>query len=626
MFINMLGNKCSVRLLLTSVLLLIFCTESAFSDATLTTGNDISASGTITIGSGTSNDFSSSSGTVVLSSLATIVSGGSDINLGDYSSSSKGAAIFTNGNTITGITLNSSNLNSSNPGTLTIYGGADDSPSSNGAVTITGTVSTATAALKIFGVSGEDVSITATSGGINMGSNDIDTRDGANDGGSITLKITNSNSSEDITTSSIYSSSGNGGDITISTAGSGSITTVNIYSYSSGNGGDITITSGSGSITTNEINSSSSSSSGNGGDITITSGSGSITTRSIQSYSKADSSSGNGGDITITADSGSIETDNISSYSKADSSSGDGGDITITADSGEINVGGIYSYSTHATGGAVKISAENGTVAGLGDIVTNSTVTITAGELTGDIGAIGDSSETYRKTGQVDITIGNVTGSSVTIGDIITNNADVNITESTSATNGNALTFRDINAGDGNITINASNMNKNSRFSTLSGNNITITGSTTGTGTLTVDNRINVLSTLKLYATTANSIVFSSGIKLFDGATLQYAGNDETISSLTVANNAAGNINVTSGTLTLNSISNYGTLNISVGKSGTFTTSGINLTASAGTITLDLGDESDPSVYATTHRTDKELRHYRGSFCLLHQRCCWNNI
>ena len=373
-------------LLLTGVLLLILCSESAFCDVDLDAGYNRYGSGIITIGY-IHAEFANESGTVTLNGDVSLIKSNedklNDIKLGNYTEGN-GAAIFAAGHTIDLITIDRADLDPSAAGTLTIYGGAD--ATADGVVNITGEISTGSAGIKILATGA------ATSGAIRV--------DGAID-------------------SSYY---GGGGAVTVSTTGSGTITVGHIYTYaSSGGGGAVTVsTTGSGAITV-------------GGD--------------INSYSAA----GAGGDVTVSTDGGAITVvGNIVSNSLDDYNNYNGGAVTVsTTGSGEISVGDI-SCSSFGNSGAVKVLAANGKIKSLGNIQTNNgTVTIEAGELNCNIGTIGTSS---YKSGQVDITIGSVTSStSGTIGNILTNGANVNITA------GNGLNLSSINAGSGSINLTANN-------------------------------------------------------------------------------------------------------------------------------------------------------------------------
>ncbi len=234
--------------------------------------------------------------------------------------------------------------------------------------------------------------------------------------------------------------------LTTGDATSGAISVGGIDSSSlDGAGGAVTVsTDGGGIKVVGNIDSHSYSSGGAGGNVTVsTTGSGGI---KVVGNINSSSVGGGGGDVTVsTTGSGAITVDGDINSSSAN---GAGGAVTVSATGGEIRVvGAINSSSANGAGGAVKVLAANGKITLLGDIQTNNgTVTIEAGELNCNIGTIGDST---NKSGQVDITIGSVT--SGTIGNILTNGANVNITA------GNGLNLSSINAGSGSINLTANN-------------------------------------------------------------------------------------------------------------------------------------------------------------------------
>ena len=280
-------------LLLTGVLLLILCSESAFCAGSLNAGYNSNGNGTITIGT-TAPDFTVSSGTITLNGDAEIRSSNNHIKLGNYTEEN-GAAIFAAGRTISSVRLYNSDLALSAAGTLTIYGGVD--ATAEGVVNITGAISTDSAGIKIL-TTGD-----ATSGAISV--------DGAID-------------------SSFF---GGGGDVTVSTTG-GEIRVGNINSSSDmgGAGGAVTVsTTGSGAITVYGAINSSSSMRGAGGAVTVsTTGSGAITV-----YGEINSSSdmgGAGGDVTVSTDGGAITVGHIYTYA----SSGTGGAVKVLAANGKI--------------------------------------------------------------------------------------------------------------------------------------------------------------------------------------------------------------------------------------------------------------------------------------------------
>ncbi len=233
--------------------------------------------------------------------------------------------------------------------------------------------------------------------------------------------------------------------LTTGDATSGAISVGGIDSSSlDGAGGAVTVsTDGGGIKVVGNIDSHSSSLDGAGGAVTVSTDGGGI---KVVGNINSSSVGGGGGDVTVsTTGSGAITVDGDINSSSAN---GAGGAVTVSATGGEIRVvGAINSSSANGAGGAVKVLAANGKITLLGDIQTNNgTVTIEAGELNCNIGTIGDST---NKSGQVDITIGSVT--SGTIGNILTNGANVNITA------GNGLNLSSINAGSGSINLTANN-------------------------------------------------------------------------------------------------------------------------------------------------------------------------
>ena len=228
--------------------------------------------------------------------------------------------------------------------------------------------------------------ITTNGGAININSagaiatngKTLDTTNGGNNGGDITLSG-NGNITTGILDSSTHSfeSTGNGGAISLSAA-NGSITTGDLDSSSfsgvegKNNGGDITL-SGNGNITTGDLDSSSYSyeGTGNGGAINLSTSNGNITTDDLDSYSKG--AGENGGAISLSATNGNITTGSLSSYSwssysySSSDTAGNGGAINISATNGNITTDSLFSYSessvaTVGNGGAISLSATNGNI------------------------------------------------------------------------------------------------------------------------------------------------------------------------------------------------------------------------------------------------------------------------
>ena len=484
-----IGYRMMVRsLILIGVLLLALISESAFGDDTLNAGDSkTGVNGTITIG-GSAPNFTINSGTITLNGDAAIVSHGgmgNDIKLGNYTASTNGAAIFTGGHTITGIALNSADLDLADSGILTIYGGTDTT--SNGEVNIKGEILTATAGFKILGVAGNNVSVTATAGGINMGTNGVDTRNSGSGGGNVELKITDSGSNEDINVGNVRSSSkkiayspsytGNGGEVKISTIGGGAITanSINSYSYSSVS-----------------EDSSSRSTSGFGGDVSVSAGGGTIAVSSIKSYAYSKSladfdtsyaSSGNGGAVRVSNTGiGAINVGHIdsSSFSFSESripqvgnsdsysSSGNGGEVKVsTTGSGAISISSIKSFSassvsssncssgSSSNGGAVSVSTGGSTI-----------------NITGNVDSYSYSTSTTSATRTADSASSSGNGGAVNIS---AGGGTINIT-------GN------IDSSSSSDSFSNSSMYSDSGSSSSSGNGGSVSVSTTGSGAINLGN------------------------------------------------------------------------------------------------------------------------------------------
>ncbi|MGD1807280.1 beta strand repeat-containing protein, partial [Dapis sp. BLCC M126] len=151
------------------------------------------------------------------------------------------------------------------------------------------------------------------------------------------------------------SQEGNGGDVTIT--GNNDIQTGTIESFTegSGNGGNISITTADGSIDTSFGDLISRSQEGNGGDVNIT-GNSDIKTGTIESFTEG---SGNSGNISIFAD-GAIDTSvgQLSSFS----AEGEGGNVILSAKE-NITTGFIETFSGGGTrGGNITLETTNGNI------------------------------------------------------------------------------------------------------------------------------------------------------------------------------------------------------------------------------------------------------------------------
>ena len=331
-----------------------------------------------------------------------LITAGGDFAVGDYTGASlqvTAGGDITYGTVV--IDAIDSLINPSNPAFLLAAGGA---------ITGTGDVLTtvATGGLVVdfqsqgdmevqrIETQGGDIDLRSIRDGITARA-DLDTRDGANDGGDITLTAegnitTNGNLISSSFSSSVFGAAGSGGAISIF-SNSGDITTEGFLFSSSfsdsgdaGSGGAITLSSDSGDITTKGLlvitlgditiesslvsSSSSDGDAGSGGAITLSSDSGDITIEGflVSSSSSSSGDARSGGAITLSSDSGDITTKGL--FSSSFSDLGDavsGGAITLSSDSGDITTGdldsGSYSYSgTAGSGGAITLSSDSGDI------------------------------------------------------------------------------------------------------------------------------------------------------------------------------------------------------------------------------------------------------------------------
>ena len=233
------------------------------------------------------------------------------------------------------------------------------------------------------GASGEAGEIRlSTTGDITTGNiqSGIGSRDANGIGGEVDISTINGT----IRTGDIFSGffvrtgTGDGGNITISTInGDISVGSINSFSLSNlsstGNGGNIRVYAPSGNITTGEINSSSLSSSGitnNGGSISFVAG-GSIKSAEVNSSTNSlnslgDIGVGDGGMIKFEAgDSITIEELNSQSRSR-NSDAGNGGLLTLSAGN-DINTSAILTSAESilagaGVGGSANLSSANGAI------------------------------------------------------------------------------------------------------------------------------------------------------------------------------------------------------------------------------------------------------------------------
>ncbi|MBW4626625.1 MAG: filamentous hemagglutinin N-terminal domain-containing protein [Brasilonema octagenarum HA4186-MV1] len=271
----------------------------------------------------------------------------------------------------------------------------------------TGDIQTATVNASSEIGDGGNIQLTSNNGAINTTKGDLATDSQSGNPGTVFLSANN------ITTAGIISEAGgtgNGGNITLtSNAGAidttkGTITSqIRDYSNGTGRGGAIAFTA-QGDIQTATVNASSET--GDGGNIQLTSNNGAINT--TKGDLATDSRSGNAGTVFLSAN--NITTAGIISEAGG---TGNGGNITLTSNAGGIDTtkGTItsqirdYSNGTgrggaiafRATGdiqtAKVNASAEKGNGGSIQLISNNGTINTTAGDLatdsrSGDAGAI----------------------------------------------------------------------------------------------------------------------------------------------------------------------------------------------------------------------------------------------
>jgi filamentous hemagglutinin family protein len=209
----------------------------------------------------------------------------------------------------------------------------------------------------------------------------LDTTNGENNEGAITLSANGSISIGDLSSSSYskFGSTGNGGNISLFAANGINITgDLSSFSYSefgagkTGNGGNISLITTNGSISTSGLSSFSYSQlgkAGNGGNINLSTNNGSISVGELYSYSSSQlGKAGNGGNISLFATNGSISMVVLSSWSSSEAdTAGNGGNISLFA-TNDINIASnLYSWSsssasTAGNGGDISLIATNGSI------------------------------------------------------------------------------------------------------------------------------------------------------------------------------------------------------------------------------------------------------------------------
>ncbi|WP_375470895.1 filamentous hemagglutinin N-terminal domain-containing protein [uncultured Nostoc sp.] len=273
------------------------------------------------------------------------------------------------------------------------------------------TTATALGNVNIQGITTNGGAIDIHSAGI-ISTQGLDTSNGSNDGGAITLEANNGKITTGDLISYSYSTSGNTGNGgKIGLQAKGNISTGNLYSISgsekgsSVEGGEISLNSANGDISASNLYSfsySPSNTTGSGGAITLKTNNGKITTGDLISYSYSTSgNTGNGGKIGLQAK-GNISTGNLYSISGSEKgSSVEGGEISLNSANGDISASNLYSFSyspsnTTGSGGAIRLETN-------GKITTGSINSETNGsENAGDI-------TLTSNNGAIDTTKGTVT-------------------------------------------------------------------------------------------------------------------------------------------------------------------------------------------------------------------------
>jgi hypothetical protein len=242
--------------------------------------------------------------------------------------------------------------------------------------------------LATYSESGNGGAITLLTAGGDIRTDDLfASSGGTGTGGNIKLSVTEGTGAIDTTIASLtsFSAGGNGGAIELSTVGGNIITrNVNSFSLADGDGGNIklSVTGGTGAIDTTNGSVNSYSKGGNGGAIELSTVGGNIRTNNVNSFSYAD---GDGGNIklSVTGGTGAIDTTkgSLNSYSKG----GNGGAIELSTVGGNIIAKDIVSYAKDGTGtgGNIKLSVTGGT--GAIDTTNGSLNSSSSSDAAGDI-------------------------------------------------------------------------------------------------------------------------------------------------------------------------------------------------------------------------------------------------
>jgi filamentous hemagglutinin family protein len=341
------------------------------------------------------------------------------------------------------------------------------SPNANGGdVTITAFGDIITGKIQARGeLSGGNITLTSTGGGIDTSADTLFTSSDNGDGGSITLEAEN-----DIITATIESSvgqtfmgnpvNGNSGNITI-TSNTGSIDTsggVLDARTNNGNAGSITLTAQKDITTEAILTLLYQDATGNSGDISLTSTEGSITTLGVLDTGIT---FGNGGSITLNAKN---DITIVDIFTRAPNNGlGDSGDIFLTSSAGTIDTSGgtISTISDNGTGGAIALDAAGDIITA--DLLSNGaegsgkiTITTSAGVINTSAGTLSTASGSQSGAVSLEASDDIITGNINSFGEL--GGGDINLISNSGSINatGGFLDASSVDGQSGNITLEAS--------------------------------------------------------------------------------------------------------------------------------------------------------------------------
>lgn len=374
---------------------------------------------------------------------------------------------------------------------------------------------------------GGNINLTSSGGDIKVGGGLNASSTGSGTGGAINLDITAGLGAINISSSGVRvastSESGDGGNITMSTAG-GDITTLDVDTSVNGDGtaGNINMNIAANSEGTGQIDTSSgtldaSSATGDGGEVTLSTAAGNIDTADVNTFSNDD---GNAGSIALDINGGVGSIDATSGTLNATSVSGDGADIDLNTAEGNISTSNVSSSSDEGIGGKIAMTANSGTgsintttgtldsTSGGGDggkieLTTNegNISTANVNSFSESAGNVGGNIEMKVESveGSIDTTSGTVTSGSTVASagsvELTTNDGNISVANidanSTGAGNGGHIELKAGSGGDidtTNGTLNTTSVDGNGgaiELTTDKGNIQTgdLDSSTEGTGT-----------------------------------------------------------------------------------------------------------------------------------------------